>query len=247
MGKITTPKLSWSLFFLGLGLTSAFALGTGGIVYLQLGLPEAKNAWLITFSIVSALAMAFSVFKLMQKRSARYYYLGIAIVLIQFSSLLYLFLVPVFFTIAIASLPAYVIICVAFIVICANTYLARDHFLKQWTLVNSDLTIVMAGVRGISVKKFTNAPDMSNAPSSYNFEPQWISTGLAIGAVIAMVLGFNFRNVFPDASMIAIGCAVVYVGGYFSQGLVVLFYKIRIIRDLEKKYGQSLVAMDFGD
>lgn len=247
MGKVVTPRLSWRLFSLGVGLTSVFALGAGGMVYLQFGLVEAEKAWSIAFSIVLTLAVMFVLSRFMQRKSARYYYLGAAIFFLQFASLLYLFLIPVFFVIPVASFVGFVIIFVALGSILVNVYLTRCHFLRLWNSVDSDLTVFVRGVRGVSVKKFAKIPDMSNAPSSYNFEPRWLSNGLAVGVVVAMILGFNFRKMFPEASMLAIGCAVVYAGGYFSQGLVVLFYKIRIIGGLEKKYGHSLVAMDFAD
>ncbi len=247
MGKVVIPSLSWRLVLLGVGLTSVIALGAGGLFYFQFGLVAAKKAWFIAFFIVVVLAVAFLGAKFLQKKSARYYYLGMVILLMQLASLLYLFLIPVFFMLPIGSFFWWVIILLAIAIFILNAHLARRHFLKLWAMVDSDLTVLVRGVRGVSVRKFADIPDMSNAPSSYNFEPHWLNVGLAAGGLIAMILGFNFRKVFPEASMFAIGCAVVYAGGYFLQGLVVLFYKIRIIGDLEKKHGHPLVAMDFAD
>lgn len=247
MGQIAPPQLSWKLLLLGAALSSTSALGTAALVLLLLGIEAAKEALLITSLIVLGILSAAIFSKFMQQKSAQYYYVGGAFFTANLVAFLYFFLVPVFFTYPIWTFEGLLITFVMLLCIFVNAKMAQRHFVQSWAKKGADLVVSKNGTQGVSIRRFANSPDMSEAPNMFNFEPRWLSWSLAASALGALIFGLNLIKQFPDFSIFAIGCGVVYLGSYMSQWFVVAFYKVRIIRHLEKKHGHSLAAIDFSN
>ena len=247
MGQITPPQLSWKLLLLGAALSSTSALGTAAMVLSLLGIEAAKKALLITSLIVLVILSAATFSKIMQRKSAQYYYIGGAFFSANLVAFLYFFLVPVFFTHPIWTFEGLLITFVMLLCIFLNAKMAQRHFVQSWAKKDADLVVSKNGKQGVSIRRFANSPDMSAAPNMFNFEPRWLSWILVASALGAMIFGLNFIKQFPGFSIFTIGCGVVYLGSYMSQWFVVAFYKVRIIRHLEKKHGHSLAAIDFSD
>jgi hypothetical protein len=247
MGKVVAPIISWKMLLHGVSMSSVAALSSGGIVYLMLGLESAKEAWIFAFSVAAVLFVGFIIIKLMQKRSARYYYIGVIFFTLHLAIILYSFLVPAFFVIPFFSLLGGFLLIIMIISVAVNVQMVRGHFFGEWKKAHLDITVVIEGVRGISVRKFARTPNLKGIPNIFNFNPRWLSLCINFSALGAMFLGFGFRKLFPELAVFAVGCGAVYVGGYLAQWVAVCFYKIRIVGELEKKYGHPLVAMDFAD
>ena len=247
MGQIAPPQFSWKLLLLGAALSSTSALGTAAMVLSTLGIDAAKEAFFIAALIVLAISCAAAISKFMQKISAQYYYICAAFFGAHLVAFLYFFLIPVFFIHPIWTFEGLLITFVMLLCIFVNGKMAQRHFVQEWAKKDANLVISKNGTQGISIRRFSKIPNMTAAPNMFNFEPQWLSWVFAASALGAMIFGLNFRKVFPDFSIFAIGCGVVYLGGYMTQWFVILFYKVRIIRELERKHGRSLAVVDFSD
>lgn len=238
-------RISWGV----LAIFAAFmgpmaALAAGGMLYMTSSPQLAEHAWKASFSALALLMVASIPVWHSQKKSARFVVMAGAMLLCFFLFFILCASLPAFFSAPIPRLPGLALIVGLLLLIFANGSMAHHHYAQRLQTVG--LPTLKKSIKGrrISIDAIGKLLKLSDVPHIFSFRNAKLSAIIPAALILMMIVGFNLRKVFPDASMFMWGGPGLIMSTWFAQPFVIAFHQYRLVRLLEKDLGCNLPAED---
>lgn len=231
----------WLYYWLFTGLSFISAIGSGAISKTIAGWPAAKLSWMIAFCLVAIYSFMAAIFWYRQRNSVRNSFYVIASVCVSLMSLALALAIPVFYILPIWT-PAGLLLLALFLAITSmQLIMAFTYFNKQWELKGEKLLHASIKNNKLDMDLF-NKKFKTSAPNITDISPPWLGFSVKALLILSLLIGLNFRKIYPILSAFAWAIPSMIIVGVLSQIALMAILRGYRIAAFEKRLGTKLMT-----